>query len=134
MSRESGGSWSLAAASRNCEQKPVYVHTLCPSPCHVHVCPPQVLLPQRIPAAVAPSLLMSPMVFTQPTWAPPQERFSGLLPPGSQDPVATPSGLLLPLQTPEPPGTPSSPLTKLQLQEALLHLIQVGAPPSCSSC
>uniref|UniRef100_A0A8D1Y4E0 5'-(N(7)-methylguanosine 5'-triphospho)-[mRNA] hydrolase n=1 Tax=Sus scrofa TaxID=9823 RepID=A0A8D1Y4E0_PIG len=94
----------------------------------------QVLLPQRIPAAVAPSLLMSPMVFTQPTWAPPQERFSGLLPPGSQDPVATPSGLLLPLQTPEPPGTPSSPLTKLQLQEALLHLIQVGAPPSCSSC
>ncbi|XP_064334928.1 mRNA-decapping enzyme 1B isoform X1 [Camelus dromedarius] len=84
----------------------------------------QVLSPQRVPAAAAPSLLMSPMVFTQHAWAPPQDRASGLLPLRSQDPAATPTGLLLPLQPLEPPGVTGSPLTKLQLQEALLHLVQ----------
>ncbi|XP_057558491.1 mRNA-decapping enzyme 1B isoform X2 [Hippopotamus amphibius kiboko] len=84
----------------------------------------QVLSPRRVPAAAAPSPLVSPLVFTQPPWAPPPEKSNGLLPMGSQDPAAAPTGLLLPLRTPEPPGTPGSALTKLQLQEALLHLIQ----------
>ncbi|XP_027396734.1 mRNA-decapping enzyme 1B [Bos indicus x Bos taurus] len=84
----------------------------------------QVLSPQRIPAAATPPPLMSPLVFAQPSWAPPQERSRAPLPPGNQDPAATPTGLLLPLRTPEPPGTPGSALSKLQLQEALLHLIQ----------
>uniref|UniRef100_A0A673V879 5'-(N(7)-methylguanosine 5'-triphospho)-[mRNA] hydrolase n=1 Tax=Suricata suricatta TaxID=37032 RepID=A0A673V879_SURSU len=84
----------------------------------------QAISPLRVPAAVAPSLLMSPMVFTQPTCAPPKERDSGLLPLGSQEPAATSTSLLLPLQTPEPPAVTHSPLTKLQLQEALLYLIQ----------
>ncbi|XP_077025713.1 mRNA-decapping enzyme 1B isoform X6 [Tamandua tetradactyla] len=73
----------------------------------------QVMSPQRIPVTRAPSLLMSPMVFSQSSSAPP-----------SQEPAATPTGLLLPLQHPEPPVITSSPLTKLQLQEALLYLIQ----------
>ncbi|KAI4545927.1 hypothetical protein MG293_002482 [Ovis ammon polii] len=84
----------------------------------------QALSPQRIPATVTPPPLMSPLVFAQPSWAPPQERSRAPLPPGNQDPAATPSGLLLPLRTPEPPGTPGSALSKPQLQEALLHLIQ----------
>ncbi|XP_016080354.1 PREDICTED: mRNA-decapping enzyme 1B isoform X4 [Miniopterus natalensis] len=82
----------------------------------------QVISPQRIPATVAPSLLMSPMVFTQPTCSPPKE--SGLLPLGSQEPAAASTSLLLPLQSPEPSILSSSPLTKRQLQEALLFLIQ----------
>lgn len=96
---------------------------------HLPAClciPRQVLSPQRIPAAATPSPLMSPLVFAQPSWAPPQERSRAPLPPGNQDPAATPAGLLLPLRTPEPPGTPGSALSKPQLQEALLHLIQVG--------
>ncbi|XP_008565935.1 PREDICTED: mRNA-decapping enzyme 1B isoform X1 [Galeopterus variegatus] len=84
----------------------------------------QVISPQHIPATVAPSLLMSPRAFTQSTSAPPKERESGLLPLGGQElPVASTS-LLLPLQSPEPSWITSSPLTKLQLQEALLYLIQ----------
>lgn len=104
---------------------------------HLPTClhlPGQALSPQRIPATVTPPPLMSPLVFAQPSWAPPQERSRAPLPPGNQDPAATPSGLLLPLRTPEPPGTPGSALSKPQLQEALLHLIQVGstAPSSAS--
>ncbi|XP_015981648.2 mRNA-decapping enzyme 1B [Rousettus aegyptiacus] len=83
----------------------------------------RVISSQRIPATVASSLLMSPMVFTRPTCTSPKERDSGLLPLGSQDPAAT-STNLLPLQSPEPNVPTSSPLTKLQLQEALLFLIQ----------
>ncbi|XP_046534958.1 mRNA-decapping enzyme 1B isoform X1 [Equus quagga] len=83
----------------------------------------QVISPQRIPATVAPSLLMSPMVFTQPTYVPTKERESGLLPLGKQEPAAA-STSLLPLQSPEPSVITSSPLTKLQLQEALLYLVQ----------
>lgn len=105
-----------------------------PTPCASRPHPParrpvshlQVLSPRHAPPAAGPSPLMSPLVFAQPPWAPPPERGSGLLPPGSQDPAATPSGSLLPLRTPEPPRTPGSALTKPQLQEALLHLIQVG--------
>uniref|UniRef100_K9IMS7 5'-(N(7)-methylguanosine 5'-triphospho)-[mRNA] hydrolase n=1 Tax=Desmodus rotundus TaxID=9430 RepID=K9IMS7_DESRO len=84
----------------------------------------QVVSPQRIPATAAPSLLMSPMVFTQPTCSPPKERDNGLLPLGSQEPSAISTSLLLPLQSREPSVLSSSPLTKLQLQEALLFLIQ----------
>lgn len=68
----------------------------------------QVISPQHVPATVAPSLLMSPMVFTQATCAPARERDGGLLP----------------LQSPEPSVVTSSPLTRPQLQEALLYLIQ----------
>ncbi|KAF6118221.1 decapping mRNA 1B [Phyllostomus discolor] len=84
----------------------------------------QVIPPQHIPATAAPSLLMSPMVFAQPTCSPPKERGSGLLPLGSQEPAAASTSLLLPLQSREPSVLSSSPLTKLQLQEALLFLIQ----------
>ncbi|XP_004467773.2 mRNA-decapping enzyme 1B isoform X2 [Dasypus novemcinctus] len=73
----------------------------------------QAVSPPRLPATGAPSLLMSPMVFAQPACGPP-----------SQEPATAATGLLLPLQPPEPPLVTSSPLTKLQLQEALLYLIQ----------
>uniref|UniRef100_A0A7J7Z221 5'-(N(7)-methylguanosine 5'-triphospho)-[mRNA] hydrolase n=1 Tax=Myotis myotis TaxID=51298 RepID=A0A7J7Z221_MYOMY len=82
----------------------------------------QVISPQCIRATVAPSLLMSPMVFTQPTCSPSKERDRGLLSLGSQEPAAASTSLFLPLQSPEP--SVLSPLTKLQLQEALLFLIQ----------
>ncbi|XP_078194547.1 mRNA-decapping enzyme 1B isoform X3 [Callithrix jacchus] len=84
----------------------------------------QVISPQRIPATAAPSLLMSPMVFTQSTSVPPKERESGLLPVGGQELPAATTSLLLPMQSPEPSVITSSPLTKLQLQETLLYLIQ----------
>ncbi|XP_065379627.1 mRNA-decapping enzyme 1B isoform X3 [Macaca fascicularis] len=84
----------------------------------------QVISPRRIPATAAPSLLMSPMVFAQPTSVPPKERESGPLPVGGQEPPAATTSLLLPIQGPEPSVITSSPLTKLQLQEALLYLIQ----------
>lgn len=99
----------------------------------VCVCREQATSPPRVPAPRAPSLLMSPMVFTQPTCAPPKERDGGLLPLGSQEPAATSTSLLLPLPTPEPSVITSSPLTKRQLQEALLYLIQVGGPRCLSS-
>ncbi|KAF6339184.1 decapping mRNA 1B [Rhinolophus ferrumequinum] len=60
----------------------------------------------------------------QPTGTPPTQRDGGLLPLGSWDPAAASSSLLLPLQSPGPSVLTSSPLTKLQLQEALLSLIQ----------
>ncbi|XP_036313603.1 mRNA-decapping enzyme 1B isoform X2 [Pipistrellus kuhlii] len=82
----------------------------------------QVISPQCISATVASSLLMSPMVFTQPTCSPSKERDSRLLSLGSQEPAAASTSLFLPLKHPEP--SVLSPLTKLQLQEALLFLIQ----------
>ncbi|NWS51686.1 DCP1B enzyme, partial [Chunga burmeisteri] len=84
----------------------------------------QVISPQRIPATVTPTLLMSPMVFTQSTPAPPKANESGRLAAANQEPAASSAGLLLPLQTPEPPVVNSSSMTKMQLQETLLHLIQ----------
>ncbi|XP_061494606.1 mRNA-decapping enzyme 1B isoform X2 [Rhineura floridana] len=83
----------------------------------------QVISPQRIPATVAPSLLMSPMVFSQSSPAPPKPSESGWLPVVNQEAVST-SANLLPMQNPEKPFANSNPLTKLQLQETLLHLIQ----------
>ncbi|XP_023579599.1 mRNA-decapping enzyme 1B isoform X1 [Octodon degus] len=67
----------------------------------------QVISPHHVLASAAPPVLMSPLVFTQATCAPPRERDSGLLP-----------------QSPEPSVVASSPLTRPQLQEALLYLIQ----------
>uniref|UniRef100_G3T013 Decapping mRNA 1B n=1 Tax=Loxodonta africana TaxID=9785 RepID=G3T013_LOXAF len=58
------------------------------------------------------------------TLAPSKERDSGLLPLGSQEPAAASTSLFLPLKNPEPSAITSNPLTKLQLQEALLYLIQ----------
>ncbi|NWW53577.1 DCP1B enzyme, partial [Pedionomus torquatus] len=84
----------------------------------------QVISPQRIPATVTPTLLMSPMLFTQTTPAPPKANESGRLAAANQEPAASSASLLLPLQTPEPPVVNSSLMTKMQLQETLLHLIQ----------
>lgn len=86
----------------------------------------QVISPQRIPATVTPTLLMSPMVFTQPTPAPPKAAESGRLAAANPEPAASPAGLLLPLPTPEPAVGSSTSMTKMQLQETLLHLIQVN--------
>ncbi|XP_069717730.1 mRNA-decapping enzyme 1B isoform X2 [Phaenicophaeus curvirostris] len=84
----------------------------------------QVISPQRIPATVTPTLLMSPMVFTQSTPAPPKVNESGRLATANQEPAASSASLLLPLQTPEPSVVNNSSMTKMQLQETLLHLIQ----------
>ncbi|NXD19135.1 DCP1B enzyme, partial [Spelaeornis formosus] len=81
----------------------------------------QVISPQRIPATVPPTLLMSPMVFSQPTPAAPKAAESGRLAAANPEPAAS---LLLPLPAPEPAVASSTSITKLQLQETLLHLIQ----------
>ncbi|KAL2309907.1 hypothetical protein Nmel_006139, partial [Mimus melanotis] len=84
----------------------------------------QVMSPQRIPATVTPTLLMSPMVFSQPTPAAPKGAESGRLAAANSEPAASPASLLLPLPAPEPAVASSPSITKLQLQETLLHLIQ----------
>ncbi|NXX41865.1 DCP1B enzyme, partial [Tricholaema leucomelas] len=84
----------------------------------------QVISPQRIPATVTPTLLMSPMVFTQSAPAPPKANDSGRLAAANQEAAVSSAGLLLPLQTPEPSVVNSTSVTKMQLQETLLHLIQ----------
>lgn len=85
----------------------------------------QVISPQRIPATVAPSLLMSPMVFSQSAPTPPKPNENGWLPVVNQEATSV-SAKLLPMQNPELPAADSNPLTKQQLQETLLHLIQVN--------
>ncbi|XP_068950421.1 mRNA-decapping enzyme 1B isoform X3 [Petaurus breviceps papuanus] len=84
----------------------------------------QVISPQHIPATVTPSLLMSPMVFSQPTPSSPKVSESGLLPLGSKEPSAATTSLFLPIQNTEASVINNNLLTKLQLQETLLHLIQ----------
>ncbi|NXD09917.1 DCP1B enzyme, partial [Nothocercus nigrocapillus] len=84
----------------------------------------QVISPQRIPATVTPTLLMSPMVFTQSTPAAPKANEGGRLAAAAPEPAAGAAGLLLPLQAAEPAVGSSGSITKLQLQETLLHLIQ----------
>ncbi|XP_063251176.1 mRNA-decapping enzyme 1B isoform X2 [Prinia subflava] len=84
----------------------------------------QVMSPQRVPATVSPTLLMSPMVFTQPTPAAPKGAESGRLAVPPAEPGASPASLLLPLPAPEAALASSSSISKLQLQETLLHLIQ----------
>lgn len=63
------------------------------------------------------------MVFTQSTPTPAKANESGRLAASNQEPAASSASLLLPLQTPEPAVVNS--MTKIQLQETLLHLIQV---------
>ncbi|NWV28038.1 DCP1B enzyme, partial [Origma solitaria] len=84
----------------------------------------QVISPQRIPATVTPTLLMSPMVFTQPTPAAPKAADGARLAAAAAEPAASSASLLLPLPTPEPAVLSSPSMTKVQLQETLLHLIQ----------
>ncbi|CAO2606359.1 mRNA-decapping enzyme 1B [Lemmus lemmus] len=60
----------------------------------------------------------------QSTCAPLRETDIGLMPLGGQELPATSSSLLLPLQNWESSTVASRPLTRLQLQEALLNLIQ----------
>ncbi|NXM88323.1 DCP1B enzyme, partial [Oenanthe oenanthe] len=84
----------------------------------------QVISPQRIPATVTPTLLMSPMVFSQPTPAPPKGADSGRLAAANPEPAGGSASLLLPLPAPEPAVASSPSISKLQLQETLLHLIQ----------
>ncbi|XP_026573761.1 mRNA-decapping enzyme 1B isoform X3 [Pseudonaja textilis] len=84
----------------------------------------QVISPQRIPATIAPSLLMSPMVFSQSAPQLPKPNESGWLPVMNQESTSGSANLLLPLQNSEATIPKSNPLTKLQLQETLLHLIQ----------
>ncbi|XP_028970333.2 mRNA-decapping enzyme 1B isoform X2 [Esox lucius] len=74
----------------------------------------QVISPQRIPATVAPTLLLSPSVFSQAK--PPQVQ-----PKAPGDPPGPPTALLSPRA---PDETQSWGLTKSQLQATLLHLIQ----------
>ncbi|XP_059114448.1 mRNA-decapping enzyme 1B isoform X3 [Peromyscus eremicus] len=83
----------------------------------------QITSSQCVPAPVA-SLLMPPVVFTQSTCAPLRETDNGLMPLGSQELPTASSSLLLPLQNWESSTMASKPLTRLQLQEALLNLIQ----------
>ncbi|NWI18459.1 DCP1B enzyme, partial [Crypturellus soui] len=84
----------------------------------------QVISPQRIPATVTPTLLMSPMVFAQSAPAAPKAGEGGRLAAAAPEPAAGPAGLLLPLPAAEPPARGGSSVTKMQLQETLLHLIQ----------
>ncbi|KAM7055738.1 mRNA-decapping enzyme 1B isoform 3-T3 [Acridotheres tristis] len=84
----------------------------------------QVMSPQRIPATVTPTLLMSPMVFSQPTPAVPKGAESGRSAAANPEPAASSAGLLLSLPAPEAAAASSPSITKLQLQETLLHLIQ----------
>uniref|UniRef100_A0A6P8RNJ6 5'-(N(7)-methylguanosine 5'-triphospho)-[mRNA] hydrolase n=1 Tax=Geotrypetes seraphini TaxID=260995 RepID=A0A6P8RNJ6_GEOSA len=101
----------------------------------------QVISPQRIPATVAPSLLMTPMVFTQSTLVQPKGTESGRLPLASKESTPGPACLLLPPRVSESSVLNSntssncSILTKVQLQETLLHLIRdVTSPVSNETC
>ncbi|XP_029455748.1 mRNA-decapping enzyme 1B isoform X2 [Rhinatrema bivittatum] len=91
----------------------------------------QVISPQRIPATVAPSLLMSPMVFTQSASVQAKGTESGRIPLANKESTPGPASLLLPPRVSEPSvlnscntSSSCSTLTKTQLQETLLHLIQ----------
>uniref|UniRef100_A0A8C8TYM6 5'-(N(7)-methylguanosine 5'-triphospho)-[mRNA] hydrolase n=1 Tax=Peromyscus maniculatus bairdii TaxID=230844 RepID=A0A8C8TYM6_PERMB len=66
----------------------------------------------------------NPAPLMQSTCAPLRETDNGLMPLGSQELPAASSSLLLPLQNWESSTMASRPLTRLQLQEALLNLIQ----------
>lgn len=67
----------------------------------------------------------TPVVSTQSTCAPLREADNGLMALGGPELPAASSSLLLPLQNWESSTVASRPLTRLQLQEALLNLIQV---------
>lgn len=79
----------------------------------------QIMSPQRIPATVPLSLLLSPAVFTQ-TCA--GDARNPPLP--AKEPAPATANLLLPLSLQDTPSNQSGALTKSQLQGTLLHLIQ----------
>ncbi|XP_041112984.1 mRNA-decapping enzyme 1B-like isoform X2 [Polyodon spathula] len=82
----------------------------------------QVISPQRIPATVAPTLLMSPMEFSQSKAGKPLESSRLAMPP-----VESCQGLrslLSPRQAAEPVSKTPSTLNKSQLQDTLLYLIK----------
>ncbi|GCB70557.1 hypothetical protein scyTo_0005708 [Scyliorhinus torazame] len=88
----------------------------------------QAISPQRIPDTVVPSLLMSPMVFTQSAVGKPVigiETSAISLP--QTDAIPTPKQLHVCLHSPAQMGeliNTQNVLTKTQLQEALLYLLQ----------
>ncbi|KAM9313165.1 mRNA-decapping enzyme 1B [Gastrophryne carolinensis] len=83
----------------------------------------QVISPQRIPATVSPSLLLSPLVFTQTS----AQRSTDVTKSLFSDADAA-SNLLHPLTLSnapsQAPGIPNHALTKSQLCDTLVHLIQ----------
>ncbi|RXN01698.1 Voltage-dependent calcium channel subunit alpha-2/delta-4 [Acipenser ruthenus] len=82
----------------------------------------QVSSPQRIPATVAPTLLMSPMEFSQSKAGKPTESSRLAMPPAES--CQGLSRLLSPRQAVEPVSLTPSTLTKGQLQDTLLYLIK----------
>ncbi|XP_072001017.1 mRNA-decapping enzyme 1B isoform X2 [Engystomops pustulosus] len=77
----------------------------------------QVISPQRIPATVSPSFLLSPAVFAQTSTSDAKNT-----PQPAKEPPLAVTNLLLPLH--DTPSVHSSVLTRSQLQGTLLHLIQ----------
>ncbi|XP_067855793.1 mRNA-decapping enzyme 1B isoform X1 [Heptranchias perlo] len=89
----------------------------------------QVISPQRIPATVVPSLLMSPMVFAQSAVGKPKTVEAGPIPLPQTDTTPAPKGQLQCCLHPHAQAaelTSKTPnvLTKAQLQETLLYLLQ----------
>ncbi|XP_051886250.1 mRNA-decapping enzyme 1B [Pristis pectinata] len=87
----------------------------------------QVISPQRIPATVVPSLLMSPMVFSQSAMGKPMIDGNAIpLPQSDTKPAPKPlhSCLHPPVQIAEQTSKVPNVLTKMQLQETLLYLLQ----------
>ncbi|MGH0116000.1 UNVERIFIED_CONTAM: hypothetical protein FKN15_060464 [Acipenser sinensis] len=82
----------------------------------------QVISPQRIPATVAPTLLMSPMEFSQSKAGKPAESSWLAMPPAES--CQGLRSLLSPRQAAEPVSLTPSTLTKGQLQDTLLYLIK----------
>ncbi|XP_040292630.1 mRNA-decapping enzyme 1B isoform X1 [Bufo bufo] len=76
----------------------------------------QVISPQRIPATVSPSLLLSPAVFTQSSASDAKKT--------PKEPASATANLHFPVSLQSTHSNQSSVLTKSQLQETLLHLIQ----------
>ncbi|XP_068133329.1 mRNA-decapping enzyme 1B isoform X4 [Hyperolius riggenbachi] len=83
----------------------------------------QVISPQRIPATVSPSLLLSPLVFSQGS----SQKTADVVKPTFSI-TDTKSNLLLPMSLTDTPtaniSSTSSSLSKSQLRETLIHLIQ----------
>ncbi|XP_005989498.1 mRNA-decapping enzyme 1B isoform X2 [Latimeria chalumnae] len=87
----------------------------------------QVFSPQRIAATIAPTQLMSPMVFAQCAAGKTNAAESGWMPATNTDPDLGATSLLLPSQTPEPSTSHPNTLTKGQLQDTLVYLIKNDA-------
>ncbi|XP_053574829.1 mRNA-decapping enzyme 1B isoform X1 [Bombina bombina] len=83
----------------------------------------QVSSPQRIPATVPPTLLLSPMVFTQSNHQTRPSDSKSMTVSSKECSVGS-TNLLAPMPVPDAPVCSSVFLTKTQLQETLLHLVQ----------